>query len=252
MACLLGPSHLTRKWGFLPAPNPGSCWEAWLASPSFPVLAISPRPRQHTEHVGLRLEETPNICPETGSSWPKRRAFKITQMNWFCIGSGWRGLQGQRGRFGLSLPNHEQCDLEREAGGWLGNPHFLGGAPEERSDPKGRHTTSGQPHLDLYTTGLLLGVLLVSAQKIVTWPSRGCLEREVTGSNFGGSGFCGHEKTTSEIKNIPPTITWPLGNPCRQRATFSWPYAQAHSWHTPTSYIIFASETNLVNDLATL
>lgn len=33
---------------------------------------------------------------------------------------------------------------------------------------------------------------------------------------------------------------------------FSWPHAQAHCWHMPTSYIIFASETNLVSDLATL
>lgn len=81
VACLLGQSYLARKRGFLPAPNPGSCWEAWLASPSFPVLAIPPRPRQRKEHVGLRLEETPSIQPETGSSWLKCRAFKITQMN---------------------------------------------------------------------------------------------------------------------------------------------------------------------------
>lgn len=121
---------------------------------------------------------------------------------------------------------------------------------EERSEGKGHHVRSA-PFRPLHTD-LLLGVLLVSAQKIVTWPSRGCLEREATGSNFGGSGFCGHEKTTSKIANIPPTITWPLGNPCRQRAMFSWPHAQAHSWHTRTSYIIFASETNLVSDLATL
>lgn len=61
--------------------------------------------------------------------------------------------------------------------------------------------------------GLLLGVRLVGAQKIVPWPNRGCLKREATGFKFAGSGFCGREKSTSEIGGAVPPRAWPPRSP---------------------------------------
>lgn len=81
LGCQAVEPCLPRKGGLPLAPHVGSCREAWSANPSLRVPALSRRSRQHPEHVGLRLEETPSIWPGTGSSWPERHAFKITQMN---------------------------------------------------------------------------------------------------------------------------------------------------------------------------
>lgn len=52
------------------------------------------------------------------------------------------------------------------------------------------------------------------AQKVVTWPSGGCPEREATGLKFWRRGFC--EKAPLETGGHPPIITWPPHSPCRR------------------------------------
>lgn len=121
---------------------------------------------------------------------------------------------------GLSPPNHERCDLEREAGAWLGELHFLGRAPEGRKDPEGRH---GQRCVRLASRrpprlpDPLLGIGLVGAPKRVALLSRVCLEREASGFRTWGSGFRGREKNDIRGRRHPSKHNSASRSPCRQK-----------------------------------
>lgn len=94
-----------------------------------------------------------------------------------------------------------------------GNPHFLGRVPQEGNDAEGGHATSGQTPPAPYTAGPSAGRRnQLCAQKMVPWPSRGCLGSEATGLKFWGCGFW--EKAPSETGGNPPVITRPPHSPC--------------------------------------
>lgn len=157
---------------------------------------------------------------------------------------------------GLSPPNHERCDLEREAGAWLGKLHFLGRAPEGRKDPEGRHRQCRVRLASCRPPRLpdpLLGVGLVGAPKRVALLSRVCPEREASGFRTRGSGFRGREKKRHQRQEASlQTLTRPPALPADRKAALSWPGACTRSWHAQTFCITPAPETNLAGDLATL
>ena len=140
-----GQGATLKVQAFCLLPIGAAAWQRGEPVPHSRPGRVSGSPgTQSTSTGGWKKLEAFGWEVATGSSWPQCRALKITQMNWFCIGSGWRG---QGGRFGLSPPNHERCDLEREAGAWLSNLPFFGQAPEGRKALEGphRHAVSTQP-----------------------------------------------------------------------------------------------------------
>lgn len=136
-----------------------------------------------------------------------------------------------------------------EKHGWLCKPHFLGQAPEERNDPAGRQASPGQPLPDPYTRrlGLLWGGSVPRRDLSgLQWPEKGATaSSQVLAIASVDVKNCLRNRRHSSKQLGRPAL------PVDRQAALSWPHARACSWHTPTFSIAFASETNLVSDLAT-